>query len=80
MQDTRNIHNANVLAQAMKAQDIATRAEILHAELSFLLSLEPEKVLEDIEPIEFMQLVSIQSVLRKLAKKTMLKKFSEELQ
>ena len=66
----------------MKAQDIATRAEILHAELSFLLSLEPEKifVFENFETKRWNQLSEALSFLREINDtKRIAKDFIEEL-
>ena len=79
MQTPEQIHNANLLVQAMRVQSTATMADVASSAISNLLNREPEQEFENFEPLDTLHLLKAQEVLKKLNAQVVLKKLTEQI-
>jgi hypothetical protein len=77
MQDARQLHNANILHEAMKQQNVIAKSHSAASAIQALLALEPE---EYFEPKDSIALRNILEVLGKLNTEDVRKTLSKKLQ
>lgn len=76
MQTPQHIHNANILAQAMTQQNVATKAQVVSSALNDFLNLPYDQF---IEPIDTMALYKAQEVLAKFNARKMYEELATQL-
>lgn len=79
MQTPEQIHNTNLLVQAMRVQSTATMADVAASAISNVLNREPEQEFESFEPLDTLHLLKAQEVLKKLNAQVVLKKLTEQI-